>query len=85
MSDQLATCGEGPLSLEEALKLLLVKNTSTGKYGLRAQVTDVASNIIQDGVSCNDELKTLEQIFTEILTNSTIDGRLAIQFFNVTS
>lgn len=85
MSDQISNCGEGPLTLEEALKLLLVKRTSDGKYGLRAQVTNVASSAIQDGISCNGELKSLEQIFTEILTNSTIDGRLAIQFFNVTS
>ena len=84
MSDNLNQCG-GITSDEEILNSLLVKRTSDGQYGLRAQTTDVASSAIEDGLVCGTPLYSVDQILRMILNNSTIDGRVALQFFNVTS
>jgi hypothetical protein len=84
MSDQLSTCGGGPLTEEEIINSLFVKHSS-GQYGLRAQVSNVASSAISDGITCNTPPKSLVDIFNMILTNSTVDGRPCIQFYNVTS
>ncbi len=84
MSDNLNQCG-GLASDVEILNALLVKRTSDGQYGLRAQVTDVASSAIEDGQACGTPNYTVEEIIRMILNNSTIDGRVALQFFNVTS
>lgn len=84
MSDQLSTCGGGPLTEEEILNSLLVKHSS-GQYGLRAQVSSVANSALTDGLTCGQPLLSLEQILNKVLTNSTIDGRPCIQLYNVTS
>lgn len=84
MSDNLNQCG-GITSDEEILNSLLVKRTSDGQYGLRAQTSDVASSAIEDGLACGTPLYSVDQILRMILNNSTIDGRVALQFFNVTS
>lgn len=84
MSDNLNQCG-GITSDEEILNSLLVKRTSDGQYGLRAQTTNVASSAIEDGLACGTPLYSVDQILRMILNNSTIDGRVALQFFNVTS
>lgn len=84
MSDNLNQCG-GITSDEEILNSLLVKRTSDGQYGLRAQTTNVASSAIEDGLPCGTPLHSVDQILRMILNNSTIDGRVALQFFNVTS
>lgn len=85
MSDQVANCGSGPMTKEEILNSLLVKRTSDGQYGLRAQVTNVAQGAIQDGLSCGEDVMDLETILNKIITPSTIDGRICIQLFNVNS
>lgn len=84
MSDNLNQCG-GIASDEEILNSLLVKRTSDGQHGLRAQTSDVASSAIEDGLACGTPLYSVDQILRMILNNSTIDGRVALQFFNVTS
>lgn len=84
MSDQLSSCGGGPLTEEEIINSLFVMHSS-GQYGLRAQVSDVAASAITDGIACNTPPKSLVDIFNMILTNSTVDGRPCIQFYNVTS
>lgn len=85
MSDIINSCGGSPATPEEVLNSLLVKRTSDGQYGLRAQTTNVASSAIQDGLACGTPVYSVEEILRLILNNSTIDGRVAIQFFNVTS
>lgn len=69
---------------EEILNSILVKRTSDGQYGLRAQITSITSGLIQDGLPCAGVIFTMDQILNMILTNSTQDGRAAIQFFNAT-
>lgn len=85
MSDIINQCGGAPVTPEEVLNSLLVKRTSDGQYGLRAQTTNVAASAIEDGLACGTPVYTMDQILRMILNNSTIDGRVAIQFFNVTS
>lgn len=73
------------MTKEEILNSLLVKRTSDGQYGLRAQVTNVAQGAIQDGLICGEDVMDLETILNKIITPSTIDGRICIQLFNVNS
>lgn len=85
MSDNLNQCGGTVATPEEVLNSLLVKRTSDGQYGLRAQTTNVASSAIEDGQGCGTPNYPIDEILRMILNNSTIDGRVSIQFFNVTS
>jgi hypothetical protein len=85
MSDIINQCGGAPATTEEILNSILVKRSSDGQYGLRAQTTNVASGAIVDGLACGTPLYSVEQILSMILNNSTIDGRLSLQFFDVTS
>ena len=68
MSDNLNQCG-GITSDEEILNSLLVKRTSDGQYGLRAQTTNVASSAIEDGLACGTPLYSVDQILRMILNN----------------
>jgi hypothetical protein len=85
MSDIINQCGGGSADLTEILNSMLVIRTSDGQVGLRAVVTNVASGDIESYRSCSGVNLEPDKVVNEILTNDTIDGRIAIQFFNVTS
>lgn len=71
------TCDYTGMSRKELLNSLLVKNTATGKYGLRYITTTPNCSDLEDGVSCDGPLLE-EDVILRMIVDTDECGKPAI-------